>query len=320
MATPDVLDLSADPALFEQTVPRQLVHRSAVSEVMITGWRALDEKTSVVAAQWPRAHGFYGPAGGCHDPLLAAETIRQAGLVVSHAQLDCPLDRRFLMWDLSYEVNLAGLAVGTGPTDLTLRFTRSQVRHRGRTLAGLRGHVDFYRDGRLVGMGEGSFDCVSRAAHDRLRAPSLAGRPAGDRPLADPVDPRLVGRDRPFDVVLGMPLDRTPEEGAWPLRVDPAHPVLFDHSLDHIPGMALMEAMRQATLALTHPLPLAPVKMYATFTRYVELWGAAVVRARVEGEASGGEVPVRVSVEQDGEVAAAGLVYAGPIPSSAVTV
>ncbi|MFC4530138.1 ScbA/BarX family gamma-butyrolactone biosynthesis protein [Sphaerisporangium dianthi] len=350
MATPDLMDMTVDPALFEQTVPRRLVHRSAVSEVMITGWRPLDEKTSIVAAQWPRAHGFYGPAGGCHDPLLAAETIRQAGLVVSHAELDCPLDRIFLLWDLSYEVNLAELAVGPGPTNLVLRFTRSQVRHRGRHLAGLRGHIDFYRDGRLVGMGEGSFDCVSRAAHDRLRAPSMAGRPAQEPPLPEPVDPRLVGRDRPLDVVLGKnpdrsrvllsltnggdrplahlsairgddgpadPLDRAGgREGVWPLRVDPAHPVLFDHSLDHVPGMALMEAMRQAALALAHPLPVAPVKIYASFTRYVDLWGGAVVRAKVDAGAGGGELPVRVSIEQAGEVAAAGLVLAGPLPAT----
>ncbi|WP_248962170.1 ScbA/BarX family gamma-butyrolactone biosynthesis protein [Sphaerisporangium perillae] len=306
MATHDVMDVPVDPALFEQTVSRRLVHRAAVSEVMITGWRPLDDKTSILAAQWPRTHGLYGPVGDRHDPLLVAETIRQAGLVVSHAELDCPLDRRFLMWDLSYEVNLANLAIGPGPTNLVLRFTRSQVRHRGRNLAGLRGHVDFYRDGRLVGMGDGSFDCLSEAAHDRLRAPVLAGRPAEDSPLPAPVAPRLVGRDRARDIVLAP----TGTEGTWLLRVDPAHPVLFDHGLDHVPGMALMEAMRQATLAIAHPLPVTPVKMYATFDRYVELWGDCLVHARREEAPPGDDIPVRVTIEQFGAVAAAGQVFA----------
>ncbi|MEV8630480.1 ScbA/BarX family gamma-butyrolactone biosynthesis protein [Streptosporangium sp. NPDC051023] len=308
MAAHDLIDISVDPALFEQTVSRRLVHRTAVSEVMITGWRSIDDKTSVLAAQWPRGHSFYRPVGGCCDPLLAAETIRQAGLVVSHAELDCPMDRCFLMWDLSYEVDPGDLVVGTAPTNLVLRFTRSQVRHRGRNLAGLRGHVDFYRDGRLVGMGEGSFDCVSQAAHDRLRASVLNGRPAETPPLPDPIAPWLAGRDLSRDVVLAP----TGIDHTWLLRVDPAHPVLFDHSLDHVPGMALMEAMRQAALAVTHPLPLIPVKMDATFTRYVELWGDCLVRAHTEEAPPGGEVAIRVSIEQFGSVAAAGLVFAGP--------
>ncbi|WP_214412385.1 AfsA-related hotdog domain-containing protein [Sphaerisporangium fuscum] len=379
-------ELSVGPAFFEQPVSRHLVHRAAVSEVMITGWRSLDEKTSLLAAQWPRTHSFYRPVGGCHDPLLIAETVRQAGLVVSHAELDCPLDRRFLLWDLSYEAGLGDLTVGWGPTNLVLRFTRSEVRHRGTTLAGLRGHVDLYRDGELIGMGEGRFDCVSRAAYDRLRATSSRRTPAASPPdsgipaasladpgiatapppgpgfvaasladpgiaaasppdpgiaaaslrgpgivaasqagpgiaaaslrgpgivaasLAEPVDPALVGRDRPEDVVLaqGSP------DGGWPLRVDPAHPVLFDHEVDHVPGMALMEAMRQAALLVTHPVPVVPAKMYATFRRYVELTDPCQVHAHPEAPLPGGEVPVRVSIDQYGTPASTGLIITRP--------
>ncbi|WP_281275492.1 AfsA-related hotdog domain-containing protein [Saccharothrix australiensis] len=33
---------------------------------------------------------------------------------------------------------------------------------------------------------------------------------------------------------------------SWLPRVDRRHPVLFDHPVDHVPGMALQEAGRQA--------------------------------------------------------------------------
>ncbi|MFC4589474.1 ScbA/BarX family gamma-butyrolactone biosynthesis protein [Sphaerisporangium corydalis] len=300
------LDVTAGPALFEQPVSRHLVHRAAVSEVMITGWRPFDEKTTILAAQWPRTHSFHRPVGGRHDPLLIAETIRQAGLVVSHAELGCPLDHQFLLWELSYEADLGDLTIGTGPTNLVLRFTRSQVRHRGRNLAGLRAHVDLYRDGRLVGMGEGAFDCVSRAAYDRLRAAARPGGPPA--PLPEPVAPALVGRDRPEDVVLGP----AGLDDAWLLRVDPAHPVLFDHTVDHVPGMALMEAMRQAAMLLVQPAPVTPAKLYASFNRYVELRDPAIVRAHPEEVLACGDVPVRVTIEQYGTTASSGLVVARP--------
>ncbi|WP_405145622.1 hypothetical protein OG589_02100 [Sphaerisporangium sp. NBC_01403] len=309
MTTHQAFDLSLGPAFFEQPVSRHLVHRAAVSEVMITGWRSLDDKTSILAAQWPRTHSFYRPVAGRHDPLLIAETIRQAGLVVSHAELDCPIGHQFLLWELSYEADLGDLTIGPGPTDLVLRFTRSEVRHRGRHLAGLRGHVDLYRDGELVGMGEGSFDCVSRAAYDRLRAATRPIRPPAPAPLPEPVTPELVGRDRPEDVVLAPAgLDDT-----WLLRVDPAHPVLFDHKVDHVPGMALMEAMRQATRLLAQPSPVTSPKLYASFNRYVELGDPALVHAHAEEPLPSGDVPVRVSVEQYGTTAATGLVFARPI-------
>ncbi|WP_260845011.1 AfsA-related hotdog domain-containing protein [Streptomyces sp. SLBN-31] len=49
----------------------------------------------------------------------------------------------------------------------------------------------------------------------------------------------------PTDVVLS-PLG---QPHRWQLRVDTRHPVLFDHIVDHVPGMLLIEAARQAATA-----------------------------------------------------------------------
>ncbi|MFJ9544513.1 AfsA-related hotdog domain-containing protein, partial [Streptomyces sp. NPDC101225] len=53
-------------------------------------------------------------------------------------------------------------------------------------------------------------------------------------------------------------------------RADTRHPVLFDHPVDHVPGMVLLEAARQAAAATTHS-PTPPTHLHATFTHYVEL-------------------------------------------------
>src|SRR5689334_19245938 len=49
----------AGQVLFDQTIPRHLVHRAAVSEVFLTDLRVTDETTFQVGAQWPRDHSFY---------------------------------------------------------------------------------------------------------------------------------------------------------------------------------------------------------------------------------------------------------------------
>lgn len=67
------------------TVPREYVHRAAVSEVLLTGWEAAAEPAGpdpdefAVSAQWPRSHSFFTQSGGYQDPMLLIESVRQIG-------------------------------------------------------------------------------------------------------------------------------------------------------------------------------------------------------------------------------------------------
>ncbi|MFE2915248.1 AfsA-related hotdog domain-containing protein, partial [Kitasatospora indigofera] len=57
----------------------------------------LGEGRFLVAAQWPRDHALYHPDGaGLSDPLLFAETIRQALVFVGHRFRGVPLSDRFV--------------------------------------------------------------------------------------------------------------------------------------------------------------------------------------------------------------------------------
>lgn len=57
--------------------------------------------------------------------------------------------------------------------------------------------------------------------------------------------------------------------GRWPLRLDIRHPTLFGRPNDHVPGILLLEAARQAATA-TVP-GFLPVSLRSDFLRYVEL-------------------------------------------------
>ncbi|CAM5687782.1 Adhesin OS=Streptomyces aurantiogriseus OX=66870 GN=GCM10010251_17850 PE=4 SV=1 [Streptomyces aurantiogriseus] len=283
-----------------RTVPRQLVHRAAVAEVFLTGWSALDEGRTRVLAQWPRAHSFYTPVDGRHDPLLVAETIRQAGVLVAHAVHDVPLGHRFLMWGLHFTVRPDHLAVGTRPADLELDVDFSEVRGPKGRLEGPY-TVTIRLEDRVVATGGARFTCTSPAVYRRLRGARLEQSAQGGGAAAtppQPLPPASVGRQSAFDVVLAG----SESTRRWQLRVDTAHPILFDHPDDHIPGMVLLEAARQAATALS-PEGSVLVAMENGFDRYVEFGSPCWIEAEElpADDPAGRPGGVRVVGRQDGE-------------------
>jgi len=281
-------------------VPRQLVHRQAGSEVLLTGWRRETAETFALRATLPRAHHFYSDTNGRHDPLLLAEAVRQAGLLVSHAEFDVPFGYQFLMHGLSVECDPDGLRVGPEPAELLLRLTCHDLRRRGARLAGMSYHVHLYRSGAPIGTGRAHFDCLSPAVYGRVRDRPQPEPPA--HPAAPPLDPALVGRERPSEVVLAP----TADEHTWELRVDQTHPVFFDHPVDHIPGMLMVEALRQAAWHAVHPEPLRLRALRIEFHRYAELDRPCLIH-RTAGT---GSESVELTVTQDGELVADGRVSA----------
>ncbi|MGD9485956.1 ScbA/BarX family gamma-butyrolactone biosynthesis protein [Streptomyces sp. TRM70308] len=291
---------AAEPPLFRfpsltTTVPKEFVHRAAVAEVMLTDWQRRDGGRFEVMAQWPRGHSFFTPVGDHHDPMLAAETIRQVGSLLAHAEFGVPLGHHFLMRDLAFTVRPAHLLVGDAPAALDLDITCSDVSRRGRQLTGMRYDAVIRRDGQVAATGSASYTCTTPAVYRRLRGARgvLGGGPV--LPLTAPAAPESVGRRSPVDVVLS-PGGRA---GRWQLRVDTRHPVLFDHPVDHVPGMVLIEAARQAAAALLGRPDFVPAAVESEFSRYAELDAPTVVEARRAEPGEGGSVVV--TGYQDGE-------------------
>jgi len=314
------------PEFFEQPVPRRFVHRQAVSEVLLTGFAADGEDRFLVAAQLPRGHSFYRSHGGRHDPILLAETIRQTGLMIGHAGYGVPFGHAFIMDRLSYRIDAEGLRCGSAPAELVLAVTCHDVRRRGSRPASLSFTVELHRGLERIGTGTGSLTCLSPAVYARIRglggyhAPSPDGPAALDgaaSPAALPtaVRPESVGRTSVEDVVLAE-LPGGPE-GSWLLRADQSHPVLFDHPVDHLPGMVLVEAMRQALYARTGPV--GPTELDVSFHAYAALDVPTVVRVLPAGPGPGSAGALRVVVEQDDALVAEGLLGRGPELSCALT-
>ncbi|MEV7780196.1 ScbA/BarX family gamma-butyrolactone biosynthesis protein [Kitasatospora sp. NPDC088351] len=270
---------------FDRTIPRHLVHRAAVAEVFVTDAVALGGDRFLVGAQWPRDHALYHPdPQGVSDPLLFAETIRQALVCLAHWHYGVPLTHRFVGSDMDFEITDPGaLRVGTEPLRAELLARWHWVDNRPPRRFGMRLEVVLSIAGRECGRGGLRVVALDERTYRVLRGrrseagPGPAGPVAGGTVAPEAarrrVRPWRVGRLRGKDSVL-VP---GPSPREWRMLVDLDHAILFDHPTDHVPLMALLEGVRQLGHLLVHdpaagppvvgPRALGPQVLLALTTR-----------------------------------------------------
>ncbi|MFD3973980.1 ScbA/BarX family gamma-butyrolactone biosynthesis protein [Streptomyces cyaneofuscatus] len=283
----------------------ELVHRVRVEDAFAVSWvRTGGERFSVVA-RWPREHVFFGPVvGGRFDPLLVAETVRQSVMLVLHAGYGVPRADAFLLGRLRLSCVPGGLGVEGVPAEVGVpagvgvgaevgvrvvcpdpaRFRRS---------ARLRATLAVCRAGVVVATGAVDFQVVGPAVYRRLRGVRTAL--CSSEPGVPAISAVRAGRVRAGDVLLSA----TGQRCRWRLRADTRHPVLFQSPKDHVPGMLLLEAARQAAHAALVPGSFVPWRMDVSFHRYAEFDGVCWIGARAVRLGAGGAV-VRVTGEQEG--------------------
>jgi hypothetical protein len=282
-------------------VSANIVHRTHDRDVFVTSVRVVGPSHFEVTAQLPAGHGFYGPVGDRHDPLLVLETVREACFVVGHGKYDIPRDTSFIARGKEFEFYPAGLhVVGDQPVDVVIDLTTTGIKRRGGAVSAMRFDATCYRDGEPVGAASYDASFASAAVYKRLRGAYREAKPAlaVDAP---PVEPALVGRADPVDVMLA---DAAGVRG-WHLRVDPTHPVIFDHVIDHVPGNAAVEAARQAAYLVTGRPDATVLRGAMSFARYIEFDTPCLVFAEQTGE-SDGRREVAVAFTQNGDISAEG--------------
>ncbi|BAJ25957.1 putative gamma-butyrolactone biosynthesis enzyme [Kitasatospora setae KM-6054] len=257
------------PAL-TTTVAKEYVHRASLSEVFLTGWHQTAPDTFTVTAQWPRSHSFYTTDHHTHDPLLLSETIRQTFPLLTHAAYHLPFGHQLSWSHFQIRLDPRAMRIEPTPAEIELHVTATNIRYHRGLPASMTMHYTARRDGQPLATATTHFHCHTPTVYQRLRA----GRATTAHPFhtapppPHPLTPTTAGRTHHHDIVLSP----TPHPHHWQLRVDTHHPVLFDHPVDHVPGMLLLEATRQATNTLTTPRkPHIITHLDITFNRYVEL-------------------------------------------------
>lgn len=290
---------------FSQTVSRELVHRRAVAEVFPTAIGRIAASEFTVCAQWPRWHVFYDGLNSGFDSALVVETLRQLTVLIAHTQLAVPLGRPFLMPDMAVQLVPGILRDTSRPTEVTAQVKVTDQRQTPTGLTAFRATALFRIDGQQIASGSAAARIVDPEVYERFRSGAQTV-PALNQPIS-PVPANSVGHTSNWNVVVGHP--NSP--GRWPLRVDTSNPILFDHPLDHVPGVLLIEAVRQVLrLELRNPR-LDFVDFEARFLALIELEiGAEVVlESLVEHQ---NVVTAVVKIQAEGGVAMRAIAHVRP--------
>ncbi|MET9496595.1 ScbA/BarX family gamma-butyrolactone biosynthesis protein [Streptomyces sp. NPDC006552] len=297
-------------------IPGRLVHKRNADEVLLTSFLRLENEEFLINAEWPKRHAFYGARHGHLDPLLAVESVRQSVPLISHAGYGAAMNNRQSWLFLRYSLDARALRIPErgARSPLQMHVACSKGSRRTAQLGGLAMSVTLRRGEVRVGSVHTSFRNYSTALYQRVRGPyaDLDASVARALPLAPPTAPAAVGRGDFGDVVLS-PTD-TPLHSQ--LRVDLGHPVLFDHPVDHVPGMLLLEAARQAAHAATAPHPMIPVAMDAAFARYTELDAPCWIHIDALPDDAEGRVRLLVSALQNEAVTFSSVVTMEPVPNA----
>jgi hypothetical protein len=290
-----------------RTAPRYLVHKLAVHEVLLSEYRRLGETEFALTAQLPAMHAFYCDGRTEFDDLmLLVELLRQSGILLAHEYHEIPFGHMFVFRSLDFEVHDVGATRSGGrPRDVLLLADISDKKDYKGVLGGYVISTRIIIDGIEAASGAAGVNFMAPDAYAGFRAKVRSGRDlsTGRGPALPPADPRVCGKHDPRNAVLShLGTADGPWETEASVLVDLRHRCLFDHELDHIPGMLLLEAAKQMALATLvergeAPERLVPIEIHGAFTTFSELELPLRCRARVEPGADPGFDGHQVAVE-----------------------
>lgn len=297
---------------FESTVSRRLVHRDFIDHVLLTDILRLEEQRFLCGARIPQSHGYFNEGGGSHvysGILLSAEMGRQAGIAISHHFLGVPTSLCYILRHLSSTLERPALSLVTGPQTanvvMEIRLRDCSYRRTGE-LVGLVMECVSYRAGERVQHGAGEWIFVPKNVYQKLRRRASDRGSAGPQPRPQRIEPSLVGRSRPDNVVISPPCEAAGGVTEADLVVDPDHPYFFEHKLDHVSGMLLLEGCNQIGTVVAGrrcgwaPREIVCEKFEARFHQFAELETAVKLEARTVQAWPPSALALAIEAKQEG--------------------
>ncbi len=302
---------------FDQAVSRSFAHRNAVAEVFVTDTAAVGDEF-LAAVQLPRAHSlWFDRLVTYHDPLAVLEAVRQSLLVIGQRYLGVPVDAPASLQRMGLCVEDLSLFHDDerAPLEAVVRIRSDRNPADSGYFRDISFDATATVDGATAMTVHGGGIAFPRDAYDELRALQQDSRDPGTVTRVDPLDPKLLGRRDPRNIVLGRAGERLL------LVVDQRHPSFFDHPYDHVPGPLLIEAFRQAALLAateTNQLdaPIAAVaELRAEFTEFIELDADIDCVTDIAPGSAPGFPLVSIGLRQYGKQIAHGTVELSSYPS-----
>ncbi|WP_346621686.1 ScbA/BarX family gamma-butyrolactone biosynthesis protein [Blastococcus montanus] len=266
-------------------VDRELVHKRAAAEVLVTGLASVDPQLVAVAARWPGDHRLYDRRPGTAGHLLLlVESIRQAGLCTAHRHLGVPLGEQFIFHRIATRLAAPVADLRATEPTRTVTLLEPAPRYRAGRPSGAALTVEVWCGSTRWATAEAHFSCAPLPAYQRLRAAARTRPAATGGRVPGPRDAGVTGRTD------GVVRSR--------LLVDRTDPTFFDHEVDHLPGMLLIDAALRAAAARTDLVGPGPrlSGIDIAFGRFAELGTATWVGTEpADGAADRPAVDVTIS-------------------------
>ncbi|WP_432011305.1 AfsA-related hotdog domain-containing protein [Streptomyces cucumeris] len=304
---------------FDRTVPRDIAHRRQIGEVFVADSAQVGEDDFCLSFQVPRAHSLWSDQWDAyHDPFASAEAARQAIFVLLHRHVGVAVGLPFSLQRISFRIEdvEAYRNDHAWPLQGYLRYRVAGRRNRGSDVVGMTLEGAMEIGGRPAMTLSAELAFMSQQDYDVFRAFQRAQKPVATATTSPrrPLDPALVGRSNPRNVVIGAPGEHTTGPEGPLLAADRRHPAFFDHEYDHVPGPLIAEGLRQAALvaacragAVPSPHAVA-VGCEAAFLDFGEFEADLTYTATVGDPAADGRVPVEVGLHQFGKAIVTGRI------------
>jgi hypothetical protein len=306
------------PLSCEQTVPRSLVHKRSIENVLLTEIRACEDDRFIGAGRVPTAHRFFNDTGRTpqEDILFYTELGRQASLAISHTFLDVsPEDVFIFEGSQAVVTDAAWQSPSSDWVAIDVRIRETSRRKNNAVSRVVADHIMSIEE-REVFRGTGAWTVQPAALFQRLRRSSvsrIAPAPVDVQPSGVAHAATGLRLERGGNVVISMPeFVKDSAEFVASLIVDDSHAYFFDHPCDHVPGMLLLEGCAQLALAafaetVSAPSGTSVVSGYdVNFAQFVECHLPTTLAARVTPAqtSSGGALPttVQISIAQQNVV------------------
>jgi len=276
---------------FDRTIDPRLVWVVAPEQAFVTDWHYdPDAEQLTVANRLPRSHLRYSDTANPYPDIpMLAQLASQAGVIVVSEMLDVPLESTFLLRRVTVTLDpLEHNVIGREATRYTVTTDAERcsfkVRRTGRPPTGsmIAGcELDGRPSGTLEIQGIWVTDEMFQFFRRAGGAPEKQDWPRDEEPEL------LTGRSHPRNQAIAplRPGD-APQTYVTTVLVDEDDPTFFERPLDHVPGLLMLDAAKQATIAATcrertvDPSSVAVDYAEFTFSRFAELY--APVECRVD--------------------------------------
>jgi hypothetical protein len=321
------VSITIDELSFDRNIPRGIVHRESIAEVFLTDAHRTPDGAAF-AAQLPRNHSYFSDHRGTaatYDALLLVEVFRQVAIYYAHTFLEVARSEKFVFGSADFEIlDEQTLRIGACPGHCVIEAHVVDEKVRDGQVIGLTLEMVASIEGRVAAREAMSYQWMPGGVWKKIRD---RGRVALGLPpqhsIPQPVHvarmrPESVGRHNPRNAILANPELVGPELRTLTI-IDTNHPSLFDHALDHVPGMLQFEAARQVAMASANAAlgldtnRMVMHRLNMKFTKFGEFERRTEARATVRTDGEGGAL-ADVHLTQDDDVIALGWVHLKVLP------